>query len=323
MYDQAVAPFSGRSSSIGLHKVSILVQSSNSNAAIGACTELLEAANELTGQDFYRVKISAGLDQLRGVSSGGRNQTLILFGQSSERWQASPEIRSPLRSKLPCFHRIGLVGGAVFLLQDLPGLSQREVTVHPRLEFAARESRFAVCSDPGPVWQDGHVHSAFGGIAAMHMILALVAEDLGAFVAQSVAADVGLTLDTRARALSEQSKYLRQAEGSPLLLRGLEMMQDNIDTPIPGRSLALALAVSPRQLERSFRCKFGETPMTVYRNIRLEHAHQLLYQTDLPIMEVCVASGFTSNSNFSHWYRERYGQKPTEARKLRYTGVAG
>lgn len=323
MYYQAVTTFSDRSATSGLHKVYILVHSCNSNAALGACIELLEGANELAGQDFYRVEIATGLDHLRGVSSNGRNQTLILFGQSGERWQAAPEIKGSLRRKVPCFHRIGLVGGAVFLLQDLPGLNQREVTVHPRLEIAARESRFAVCSDPGPVWQDGHVHSAFGGIAAMHMIVAMVAEDLGAFVAQSVAANVGLTLDTRAQALSEQSKYKRQAEGNVMLLRGLEMMQDNIETPISGRRLAAALAISPRQLERNFRCKFGETPMAVYRNIRLEHAHQLLYQTDLPILEVCVASGFTSNSNFSHWYRVRYGQNPNQARKMRYTGGAG
>ncbi|WP_424980040.1 GlxA family transcriptional regulator [Leisingera sp. S232] len=323
MYDQAVCDPSDSSVSIGQHNVSILVQSCNSNSAIGACTELLDSANELVGKDYYRFETVSGLEPLRGVSSGGRNQTLILFGQSRERWQASEEIRGPLRSKLPCFHRIGLVGGAVFLLQDVPGLKQREVTVHPRLEFAARESRFAICSDPGPIWRDGHVHSAFGGIAAMHMILAMVAEDLGAFVAQSVAADVGLTLDACARSHSEKSKYMRQAEGSALLLRGLEMMQENIESPIPGRRLAAALAVSPRQLERSFRRKFGETPMAVYRNIRLEHAHQLLYQTDLPILEVCVASGFASKSNFSHWYRERYGQMPSQARKLRYTGAAG
>ncbi|KIC11639.1 hypothetical protein RA19_06345 [Leisingera sp. ANG-M1] len=323
MYDQAPAQRSSDTAAASLHRIIFLVHSDRSTAAVGASAELLEAANELSGKGFYSFEIAYGLDPLRGLNSAGRNQTLILFGQSSERWQAPPEIQAPLRSKLPCFHRIGLVGGAVFLLQDLPGLKDREATVHPRLEFAARESRITVCSDPGPVWQDGPVHSAFGGLAAMHMILAMIAEDLGAFLAQSVAEDVGLSPSGRARKLSERSKYMRQAEGSLLLLRGLGMMQENIENPIPGRQLAAALAVSPRQLERSFRAKFGETPMTVYRNIRLEHAHQLLYQTDLPMMEVCIASGFASKSNFAHWYRERYGQMPSQARKTRYTGAAG
>ena len=107
------------------------------------------------------------------------------------------------------------------------------------------------------------------------------------------------------------------------MARGLGLMQDNIENPITGRALAKALAVSPRQLERSFRGKLGETPMTVYRNIRLEHAHQLLCQTDLPMMEVCLASGFATRSIFVRWYRERYGQIPAQARKMRYTGMAG
>ncbi|WP_152618565.1 helix-turn-helix domain-containing protein [Leisingera sp. ANG-Vp] len=66
-----------------------------------------------------------------------------------------------------------------------------------------------------------------------------------------------------------------------------------------------------------------EDILKLLREIELKHAHQLLCQTDLPMMEVCVASGFASKSNFAHWYRQQYRQMPTQARKLCFTGAAG
>ena len=322
MHNHNTAEPSDESPTKGLHRVVFLLEPDCPRSAVEVAAELFATANALLERDFYSVQFLHGLDSLRSLNSADRNQTLILFGQNGERWQTEQDIGVLLRSKLPCFHRLGLVGGAVFLLQDLPGLKGREVTVHPKLEFAARESRISVCSEPSPIWQDGNVYSAFSGIAAMHMILSLITADLGAFLAQSVAAEVGLTLEGRARHLCLSSWYIREAEGCSIVVRGLEMMQENVENPFPGRKLAEAVAVSPRTLERSFRTKLGQSPMTVYRNIRLDRAHQLLGQTDLSLMEVCVASGFSSKSNFVHWYRERYGQNPAQARKLRYSGTA-
>ena len=302
------------------HLVQFLVQSPRSHGAVAACRELLDTANELTGQDLYHCQISSGLNLLQDLKSHKKNQTVILFGQSSERWHLEEEAITALRKKLPCFQRIGLVGGAVFLARGIPGLRERLVTAHPNLAAAAHECEIRLCPDRNPVWQDKHVLSAFGGIAAMYLILGIIAEDLGEFVVQSVADFVGLSRNG-ATTSAEQNNYLRRAEGRPVLMRSLAMMRDNIENPISSRELAAEVAVSSRQLERRFRQMFRETPMTVYRNIRLDHAHQLLRQTDLPLMEVSLASGFATKPNFARWYRTRYGQTPSDSRKMRYTGI--
>ncbi|WP_308443951.1 helix-turn-helix domain-containing protein [Leeia speluncae] len=65
-----------------------------------------------------------------------------------------------------------------------------------------------------------------------------------------------------------------------------------------------------RQLERLFKALLKTTPSLFYLNLRLERARQLLKQTGLGVMEVCVACGFESSTYFARAYRQRFGQSP-------------
>ena len=74
----------------------------------------------------------------------------------------------------------------------------------------------------------------------------------------------------------------------PKLILAIELMEANVEEPLGQDQLAKYVGMSRRQLERLFKKHLGRTPAQYYLELRLERARHLLYQTDLPIMNVAV-----------------------------------
>ncbi|RVA58817.1 MAG: helix-turn-helix domain-containing protein, partial [Mesorhizobium sp.] len=55
-----------------------------------------------------------------------------------------------------------------------------------------------------------------------------------------------------------------------------------------------------------------------YMRLRLERARELLRQTNMPILDVAIATGFTSHSYFAQSYRLQFGRPPSEERRTTY-----
>jgi len=60
---------------------------------------------------------------------------------------------------------------------------------------------------------------------------------------------------------------------------------------------------------------FGETPHAYRTRRRLERASRLLKETDFPVTDVCLETGFESVGSFSTLFRRRYGVSPKEFRR--------
>ncbi|QTF92965.1 helix-turn-helix domain-containing protein [Halomonas sp. BM-2019] len=82
--------------------------------------------------------------------------------------------------------------------------------------------------------------------------------------------------------------------------------------PLPLAEIARRCGITSRQLQRLFAEHLASTPRGWYLGLRLEHAHQLLTETDLDVLAVALACGFASSSSFSRAFRARYGQAPRE-----------
>jgi len=72
--------------------------------------------------------------------------------------------------------------------------------------------------------------------------------------------------------------------------------------------------VSTRQLERLFRRYLDRSPKRYYLELRLKKARSLLLQTDMSVINVALACGFSSPSHFSKCYRAFYGRTPYRER---------
>jgi AraC family transcriptional regulator, regulatory protein of adaptative response / DNA-3-methyladenine glycosylase II len=79
--------------------------------------------------------------------------------------------------------------------------------------------------------------------------------------------------------------------------------------------LAAELGVSGRHLRRSVERVLGATPVALAQTRRLLTAKQLLTETDLPVTQVAIASGFSSLRRFNALFREQYRLAPTGLRR--------
>ncbi len=80
-------------------------------------------------------------------------------------------------------------------------------------------------------------------------------------------------------------------------------------------ALAERLGVSDRHLRRVFESALGVSPLQYVQTRRLLAAKQLLTDTDLPVTQVALASGFGSVRRFNAAFAGHYGLNPTQLRQ--------
>jgi AraC family transcriptional regulator of adaptative response / DNA-3-methyladenine glycosylase II len=87
--------------------------------------------------------------------------------------------------------------------------------------------------------------------------------------------------------------------------------------------LAEALGISSRQLRRAVRQEFGVSPVQLAQTNRLLLAKQLLVESNLPMIDVALASGFASVRRFNALFRQHYGLVPSRVRSSRRAAAGG
>ncbi len=75
------------------------------------------------------------------------------------------------------------------------------------------------------------------------------------------------------------------------------------------------MGISTRHLRRIFEVQFGVSPLQYLQTRRLLTAKQLLTDTQLPITEVALASGFASVRRFNAAFAAHYRLNPTQLRR--------
>lgn len=86
-------------------------------------------------------------------------------------------------------------------------------------------------------------------------------------------------------------------------------------TDLSVENLAGKLGVSDRHLRRIFESKLGVSPMQYLQTRRLLTAKQLLADTDLPITQVALASGYATLRRFNAAFVAHYKLNPTQLRR--------
>jgi AraC family transcriptional regulator, regulatory protein of adaptative response / DNA-3-methyladenine glycosylase II len=79
--------------------------------------------------------------------------------------------------------------------------------------------------------------------------------------------------------------------------------------------LAARLGISDRHVRRIFEAQFGVSPVQYLQTRRLLTAKQLLADTQLPITQIALISGFASVRRFNAAFVEHYHLNPTQLRR--------
>jgi AraC family transcriptional regulator of adaptative response / DNA-3-methyladenine glycosylase II len=86
--------------------------------------------------------------------------------------------------------------------------------------------------------------------------------------------------------------------------------------------LADRVGIGSRHLRRLFQQHLGASPLKIARSHRVLVARNLIVETQLPVTEIALGTGFRSIRQFNHSVRTAFGQSPTALRRLHGTAAA-
>jgi AraC-like DNA-binding protein len=106
------------------------------------------------------------------------------------------------------------------------------------------------------------------------------------------------------------------------LCHARDLLRDWEDKPLPVSEVARTSGLTRFHFIRLFKALFGETPHQYRLRAQVEKAKHLLILTDLSILDVCMAVGFSSPGSFSALFSRRTGMPPSEFQRRYRPGLA-
>lgn len=108
----------------------------------------------------------------------------------------------------------------------------------------------------------------------------------------------------------------REEKNKDIIHRVKELIDENLETDVSLETIAGQVYVSSCYLSSLFKSKTGISYKTYITNAKLNHAKELLADTELPIYEIATKIGYKSPRHFSHIFQSQYGILPTEYRNM-------
>jgi len=311
------------------HRVAFILIPDFSMIAFSSAVETLRLANRASGQPFYgwrcysldgqSVKASNGIVvEVDGglIDLDQAPMVLVCGGVEIQRFGQRP-LLDKLRRLAAHGATLGGICTAPWLLAKAGLLDDYRCTIHwENLSgFMEEFPEIEITSELFEI--DRNRLTCAGGTAALDMMLTIIARQCGYSVSTLVA---DMVMHHRIRDGHEGQRMdlrVRLGISNPKLLAVIEIMENNLETPLSCAGLAVDVGLSTRQLERLFHKYLKRPPTRYYLGLRLERARFLLSQTSMPVLTVALACGFVSASHFSKCYREYFERTPSEERNAR------
>ncbi|HEY0214335.1 MAG TPA: GlxA family transcriptional regulator [Paenirhodobacter sp.] len=290
--------------------------------AFTAALEPFRVANQLAGQVLFRWHVYSE-DGLPKISSNGvpvmcdgpmpaeapPGYVLICGGVEPER-NISPAIGNWVRlawrrgctvgglcTGAYALARAGILKGRKFTLhwENIAGFCETFPDLAPRRQIYCIDDRIVTCA---------------GGVAAADLALQIISDTCGAVLGQEVM-DMCL-LRQRRTAEDSQTTSLAARIGTrnPKVIAAIRFMEGQVENGFDLEACARSAGVIGRQLQRLFRQHLNTTPQAYMADLRLRHGRVLLAETEMSVLDVAMACGYSSRSSFSKGFAKKYGISP-------------
>ena len=93
-----------------------------------------------------------------------------------------------------------------------------------------------------------------------------------------------------------------------------EFINSNLDQNTSLETLAEMAGLSTYHFARAFKQTVGVAPHGYVLQRRIEHAQQMLRNTDLPMSEIALSAGFSDQSHLARHFRRLIGMSPSVVR---------
>ncbi len=249
--------------------------------------------------------------------------TLVLpGGDQAQTARRDEKLLAWIAATAPRCRRVATVCTGAFLAAEAGLLDGRRVTTHwARAQELAAEFP-ALHVDPDPIYiRDGKFWTSAGVTAGIDLALALVQDDLGVEVAQTVARWLVMFLHRPGGQTQFASPvWVPRAERSTVrAVQNLVEAAPGGDHKLP--ALAAAAAMSVRHFTRVFTAEVGETPGRFVERVRLEAARRDLETTGDTLDVIAGRCGFGTAETLRRVFQRRLCVAP-DAYRRRFRVVA-
>ncbi|WP_268964418.1 GlxA family transcriptional regulator [Paraburkholderia domus] len=158
--------------------------------------------------------------------------------------------------------------------------------------------------------------------AAITLMLDLIARDHDRALAADVAEQFLLTRKLGRTSREKVALPGRYGIADNRIVHAITLMEEHIERPMPLRTIAFHVGISPRQLERVWLKNFHTGPSQFYLELRLKAAQKLLHESTRSLLDIASHCGFASVSHFGRSYRRRFLVTPGQDRSAMRLGGA-
>ena len=238
-----------------------------------------------------------------GDSSAKR---LILVSGYSIRNQISKRLLADVRNAARSCEAIIAMDTASWVLASAGLLDGREATIHWQ-EFDNFVETFPkVLSTNRRFILSDKFHTCGTASGALDLILALAGDLFG----PSVALDTSNMFVYSPEKISENKNPVLQLDTriSDVLTKAIDLISDNIETPLTTGQIANRVGVSSRSLNRIFKRSLQTTPGKYASEFRLKQAKYLSQETNLSLEAIASRCGYSSASSLCRSYKDAFGK---------------
>lgn len=295
--------------------------------AFFSAVEPLRIANRISGKTLFEW----ALFSLDGEPVTASNGMALLVDHPTGRvldlpslalcggFDPEAHLSRPLMAWLHRLDQAGCALGGVdtggFLLAAAKLLKGERITLHWESLPAFRE-RYPMIETSDELFELGERRfSCAGGAAAMDMALEVIARRHGTKLAVDVSEQL---IHERLRSRSDQQRMSlarRLGTHHRPLIEAVSLMERHLEAPLSLADIAKRSGVSSRQLQRLFEQQLNTSPRQWYQQLRLKRAQRLLNETEMGVLDIGIACGFTSSSSFARAFRAHFGLSPVEVRR--------
>ena len=324
-----------RGSSVSVKRVAFILLDHFSMMSFTGAVDALVTTNLMKSDTVYEVVV-VGVGGISVVSDLGigieadvalsafdlntyQVDTLIVCGGLRVRPQSIPLLRTRLKQADSQGVVLGGLWNGAYFLAEAGLLSGYRCAYHPDGRAMMAEEFLDVLVSNRSFIVDRNRLSCAGASSSLSMMVEIVRSDCGHDVACAVEEMLSCDKAIEAPDISTISVDQNGTLPEPLQV-ALQLMKNNIEEPLLMSEIAQWVNISRRQLERLFCHYVNASPSRYYMELRLTRARQLLQQSNKPIAEVAVATGFVSISHFRSCFYQLFEMSPTQFRKLCQAG---
>lgn len=293
-----------------------------SSLDLGASLETLAAANDVSSRTVFKWEIvSETGDPVQGASGltvavdrtlppTRRDDCVVIFGSATTAEPPSHRLIAWLRKAKRFGAALCGVGGGAIILAQAKLTSGHPVSAHWNIQHALTEAFLDLDVRCSVFEQNADATTSAGGATTLDLFLALIGQKLGTHTAALVADQLLCSTVRSGTDRQTRSDLCRLGTRHERLSMAILHMEENLESDLSPSQVAAVVGLSTRQLERLFLRYVGSSPKAYITTLRLERARRMLQQTQMRVIDVAMACGFTSASHFSKLYRKHLGTSP-------------